>query len=782
MRKRLLVLIIGILFAFTTQAQLVLTVAGQLDSIGNQDGPPFEAIFNNPHGIAVDCLGNIYVADRFGHVIRKILPDGTVITLAGQHGVTGATDAQGTNATFNEPWGLCADSIGNVYVADTRNNKIRKIDVTGNVTTFAGTGNFGVSNGPAAVSTFGNPTGIEIDDNGVVYVADHLTHIIRKIDPSGNVTTLAGTPFIADYADGIGTQARFNRPYGLEIDNDGNIIVADEWNHRIRRVTPTGIVTTIAGSGVVGSTDGASGVASFNYPWDVAVDSAGNMFVGDGYNDVIRKITPNGDVSTYVGTAGNSGALDATGPIATFNATTGIAYLKTTDELYVADAFNNLIRKIVNLNQQSVSLQLTSGQSTTICEGETVSFRAIPEIYDSYDFYIDGTLVQSSTDEFFSTNTLAPGNYFFQVIANDGADQITSGSVFISIIPAPDASITAVGPTTFFNGDSVTLISSSGTSYLWSTGATTATITVFTGGSYWVDVTNTNGCAGRSDTVIVDVTQFSEDPEIIITEGPISISANGDQGTLCYGTSANLLSDYAQNNQWLKDGFPIDSATGVNYIATEPGEYQVQVVDTLGFTLQSNIIRIIVLPKQIEDFTAAPLGPDVGESVQFTPTVSDDVTNYFWDFGEPDSGIDNFSNDRSPTHAYAERGLYTVTLITSDVVGCSDTLAKADYIDVGGGNNIGPDDGPLFVPSAFTPNGDNLNDILYVRGANIAGLELSIYNQWGERIFFSDDQSFGWDGTYDGRFVQLGTYVYVAIVNLTDGSTETLKGHVTILK
>jgi sugar lactone lactonase YvrE len=295
------------------QAQLVLTIAGQLDSIGASNGAALLSSFNNPHGISVDGFGNLYVADRFGHRIRKISNSGIVSILAGS-GATGSADGQGTAASFNEPWGLCADSLGNVYVADTRNNKIRKIDVNGNVTTLAGTGSFGTSNGAALASTFGNPTGVAIDENtGIIYVADHLTHIIRRIDPAGNVSTLAGSPYLTGTANGTGNNARFDRPYGIRLDNNGNIIVADEWNHTIRRVTPTGLVTTIAGTGTIGSTDGQGAAAAFNYPWDVAIDVNDNIFVADGYNNTIRKIDPAGNVTTYVGTAGTSGATDGTG-------------------------------------------------------------------------------------------------------------------------------------------------------------------------------------------------------------------------------------------------------------------------------------------------------------------------------------------------------------------------------------------------------------------------------------------------------------------------------------
>jgi len=785
--KSLLTLLFSVAFIFQIQAQLVLTIAGELDSIGAVNGPALQAHFNNPHGIALNGFGNIYVADRFGHRIRKITPGGIVSTLAGS-GNQGSANGQGTNAEFNEPWGLCVDSIGIVYVADTRNNKIRKIDLNGNVTTFAGTGNFGTSNGPALASTFGNPTGIEIDKNsGIIYIADHLTHIIRKIDPAGNVTTIAGTAFLTGSSNGQGSAARFNRPYGLELDNNGNIIIADEWNHLIRRVTPTGLVTTIAGNGTLGSQDGTGNAAMFNYPWDIAVDANNDIFVADGYNNAIRKITPAGIVMTYAGTSGTSGANDGSGSLASFNGATGIAYYAGTDELFIADAYNELIRKIINLNVQSISLQLTTGTSNVICEGDSIGFKAVPEIYSNYNFFIDGNSVQSSSNENFSTADLASGNYLLNVIATDNTGStIQSSDVFIQVLAAPNPSITTVGNITFFAGDSVTLISSAGSEYLWSTSETSGAITIFTTGDYWVEVTNSNGCIGRSDTVNVTVTQFSPNPTIEIIDGAISISQDGSVGTVCNGSSAILQSSYNTNNQWFKEGFPINGAVDINYAASESGQYQVQVIDNLGFTLFSSTIDIIILPKQIIDFVGTPVNVKPNQAVQFTATISNDVTNYFWSFGNVNSGTDNFSNLSNPTHIYIDESLYSVTLITSDIIGCSDTLTKIDYINVSesgtGGGTVGQNDSDLFVPSAFTPNGDNSNDILFVRGANIDGLEMSIYNQWGERIFFSNNQSVGWDGTYGGREVQLATYVYIVQITLTDGTEQTLKGHVTVLR
>ena len=152
-------------------AQMVVTIAGVLETAGKKDGPPFQALFNNPHGIAVDSIGQVFIADRFGHYIRKINVDGEVETLAG-NGESGAQDGQGENASFNEPWGLCVGKNGNVYVADTRNNLIRQITPDGTVTTLAGSGNYGTSDGQGQASTFGNPTGIEMDEAKLVLMTE----------------------------------------------------------------------------------------------------------------------------------------------------------------------------------------------------------------------------------------------------------------------------------------------------------------------------------------------------------------------------------------------------------------------------------------------------------------------------------------------------------------------------------------------------------------------------------------------------------------------------------
>ncbi|MFK7972323.1 MAG: SMP-30/gluconolactonase/LRE family protein [Bacteroidia bacterium] len=395
MHYRLIILLWGVLGLSQGYAQTVVTVAGQAGIPGDEDGlPRAEARFNNPHGLEVDRDGNVYVADRWNHKIRKIATDGTVTTIAGT-GEVGSVNGPGDAASFHEPWGIAVAPDGTVYVADTYNNCIRKIDANNQVTTLSGTGSYGVEDGPATQARFAHPTGIVVDSLGNIIVCDHRGHTIRKITPGGFVTTLAGKAFEIGDADGLGTAARFHRPYGLTIDSDGRIIIADERNHRIRAISTGGLVSTLAGTGVLGSLDGKTDTARFNYPWDVTCDPAGNVFVMDGDNHVVRRISPQGVVSTYVGEAGTKGALDGTGIYASFNGATAISYDPSSGDLYIGDAYNNLVRRITNA---SINPSLTAqGYQTgdSICIGTVVSFDIRPAIFEQISFSIDGQSVQS---------------------------------------------------------------------------------------------------------------------------------------------------------------------------------------------------------------------------------------------------------------------------------------------------------------------------------------------------------------------------------------------------
>ena len=330
-----------------TPAGVVTTPAGTAGIAGSTDGTGAAARFSGPWNVATDGAGNVYVADAFNYTVRKITPAGVVTTLAGMPGMNGSTDGTGAAARFDSPSGVAVDSAGNVYVADSANDTIRKITPAGVVTTLAGTaGMSGSNDGTGAAARFSDPEGVAVDRAGNVYVADALSDTVRKVTPAGVVTTLAGSPGVYGSADGTGAAAQFNTPSGVATDGAGNVYVADWLNQIIRKITPAGVVTTLAGTaGMSGSADGTGAAARFYEPEAVATDGAGNVYVADGSNNVVRKITPDGTVTTLAGTAAVTGSADGTGAAAGFNNPSGV----TTDSAgnaYVADTFNDIIRAI----------------------------------------------------------------------------------------------------------------------------------------------------------------------------------------------------------------------------------------------------------------------------------------------------------------------------------------------------------------------------------------------------------------------------------------------------
>jgi hypothetical protein len=286
------------------------------------------------NGLAVDSAGNVYAT--YDQTVLKITPPGGLMTLAGTAGQSGSADGTGSAAQFFNPYGLAVDSAGNVYVADSANETIRKITPAGVVTTLAGTaGQSGSADGTGSAARFDGPFGVAVDSANNVYVADSFNYTIRKITPAGVVTTLAGTASQSGSADGTGSAARFGEHVGVAVDGAGNVYVADTGNATIRRVTPAGVVTTLAGAaGQFGSADGTGAAAQFFAPEGIAVDSAGNAYVVD--NDTIRKITPAGVVTTLAGRAGQSGGANGIGSTALFEEPVAMA-LDGAGDLYVTD-------------------------------------------------------------------------------------------------------------------------------------------------------------------------------------------------------------------------------------------------------------------------------------------------------------------------------------------------------------------------------------------------------------------------------------------------------------
>jgi sugar lactone lactonase YvrE len=298
------------------------------------------ASFNEPTGIAVDAAGNIYVADYGNNMIRKISPSGVVTTLAG-NGTQGSLNGADSLSTFNGPTGVAVDPSGNVYVADANNNQIRMI-ANGMVTTIAGSDSSGAQNGQGALAYFLGPASVACDAQGNVYVADAGNDLIREIAPGGLVSTLAGTGN-AGSQNGPDTTASFNNPAGVAVDASGNIYVADMLNGLIRKISG-GLVSTLAGNDSTASVNGVGTAASFFFPNSVAVDAMGNVYTTEYVTNLIRKVAPDGTVTTFAG-SGASGQADSTGTAASFSGPSGVA-VDAAGNVYVADTYNNVIRKI----------------------------------------------------------------------------------------------------------------------------------------------------------------------------------------------------------------------------------------------------------------------------------------------------------------------------------------------------------------------------------------------------------------------------------------------------
>lgn len=302
-----------------TTAGAVSTLAGTAGTSGSADGAGAAARFNQPGGLAVDGDGVVYVADTGNATIRKITSAGAVTTFAGSPAKRGGVDGTGAAATFNGPSGLALDGDGNLYVADTMNSTIRRISTGGVVTTVAGsTGKSGSADGNGSAARFNHPLGVAADGNGVVYVADTGNHLVRKLAGTGEVTTLAGLGGVSGSDDGEGLHALFNQPAGVTVTDSGDLLVADTGNSTIRRVSTTGSVTTFAGvPGVAGADNGKGTAALFNQPHDLVLDGTGGVYVADTGNAAIRKVTSAAVVSTFALTAapadGGSGGGDTGG-------------------------------------------------------------------------------------------------------------------------------------------------------------------------------------------------------------------------------------------------------------------------------------------------------------------------------------------------------------------------------------------------------------------------------------------------------------------------------------
>lgn len=370
--KQTLLVILG-LICMNAAAQSVNTYIGQAGSPSGavSTTPLSGALLNEPYGIVFDAAGNLYISEQGAHRIRMYNPaDGNMYTRAGAtNDPSGGLNANylnnpGTTSRFNTPMGMDVDAAGNVYIADNQNHCIRKLDkfvsvgssqLTSTVagegpSPSAGTGDYVNAQGTNA--RFNSPMDVAVDAAGNIYVADAFNDCIRKIDPAGNVTLVAGTPTDSPtfgFADGAAATAKFDLPVGVELESATSLLVADAGNRRIRRIDlVNGTVSTVAGNGNQSGKDGAVGVAEFSSPTGLAIDAFGNIFVADGRSgqaNTIRKIS-NGQVTTIAGKYNEPGTANGPGNTARFNVPYQLAFNSTKDVLYATDGQNHTVRAI----------------------------------------------------------------------------------------------------------------------------------------------------------------------------------------------------------------------------------------------------------------------------------------------------------------------------------------------------------------------------------------------------------------------------------------------------
>eukprot|EP01046_Picozoa_sp_COSAG06_P011318 COSAG06_NODE_642_length_13482_cov_21.927296_16_plen_611_part_00 len=333
----------------------VRTLAGIAGKEGHADGAAGEAQFKCPFSVAADGEGGLLVADRTNHCIRRVSADGTqVTTVAGIAGKEGHADGAAGEAQFNQPYGVAVDGEGGLLVADKSNHCIRRVSADGTqVTTVAGiAGKEGHADGAAGEAQFNNPRSVAVDGEGGLLVADADNHCIRRVSADGTqVTTVAGIAGKQGHADGAAGEAQFKYPFGVAVDGEGGLLVADQYNHCIRRVSADGTqVTTVAGiAGKDGHADGAAGEAQFKYPCGVAVDGEGGLLVADADNHCIRRVSADGtQVTTVAGIAGKKGHADGAAGEAQFNCPYGVA-VDGEGGLLVVDSNNHCIRVIEGL-------------------------------------------------------------------------------------------------------------------------------------------------------------------------------------------------------------------------------------------------------------------------------------------------------------------------------------------------------------------------------------------------------------------------------------------------
>jgi hypothetical protein len=429
-----------------TSAGVVTTLAGLAGDNGSTDATGSAAKFYYPTGVGADTAGNVFIGDAGNNTIRKVNSAGVVTTLAGLAGSSGSTDATGSSARFNSIGGVAVDTAGNLFVADTSNHTIRKVTSAGVVTTLAGlAGSNGSTDATGSAARFFSPYFVTVDNLGNVFVADSGNNTIRKVTSAGAVTTLAGLAGSSGSTDATGSSARFNRPSGISVDTAGNLFVVDQLNSTIRKVTSAGVVTTEAGlAGAVGANNGLGSAARFFNPSGISVDSTGNVFVADSSNQTIRNSVSSAPATVTLSNLSKTYTGSAQAPTTTVSPS-GLAleviYTGTAASLsapVTAGSYVVTASVVDNFYYGSASGVITISKAS-----QTITFASVPSKFVGSGPF---TVAPSSTSNL--TVALSSSNTAVATVSGFSISPIGAGTTTISATQAGDVNYLAAATVT----------------------------------------------------------------------------------------------------------------------------------------------------------------------------------------------------------------------------------------------------------------------------------------------------------------------------------------------
>lgn len=646
--------------AAATPTYTFTTVAGAVGQPGSADGTGSEARFNYPVRLAVDGAGNLYVADYFNHTIRRITSAGVVTTLAGLPGVPGATDGTGSDARLHYPGDIALDLDGNLYVPEFPNHTIRKITSAGVVTTFAGlAGVPGSADGTGSAARFNQPFGVAADGAGNVYVADSTNSTIRRITSAGVVTTIAGLAGAIGSVDGIGADARFYYPTGVAVDGAGVVSVADRANHVIRRIGTGGVVSTLAGmAGLSGATDGTGAAARFQDPYGIAADTGGTVYIADTYNSTLRRITLGGAVATVGGLAGNSGFADGAGADARFGLPHGIAVDRDYN-IYIADYTNHTIRKgVPNPGRPAITSATTAGAVFGGAFQYVITASNSPTDFDALNLPV-GLSVDHATGVI--SGVPAQTGQFLVSIA---ASNITGGGTADLVLTVAKASATVTLGATTQVGDGtpkeVTVSTSPeglGTTVTYDGVSTPPTLV----GTYAVVATVVDDNYQGSATGTLTITDAI--PLEIVTQPANAAVILGETATFSVVARASQSISY----QWYQRSVALPGATGATLVMpgvteAEASDYRV-VVSAGASTLTSKWARLDVLVPPAITQPPEDLVVKSGRNATFTVRATGTgALSYQWRKGGVNLPDENSSRLQLRSVTPASAGVYDVVV------------------------------------------------------------------------------------------------------------------------